>query len=275
MEARLLLAHVCGASVIDIVADRIAPGADALARFEAALARRIGHEPIAYIAGQREFWSLPFAVDKSVLIPRPESEVLIEEALRRFPEREAKLNVLDLGTGSGCLLLAFLSERPQARGLGIDVSADAVAIAECNAHRLGLSARARFLAGDWTEHTGTFDVVLANPPYIKTGDLPSLAPDVVAYEPRIALDGGPDGLNAYRAIAAILPGFLGASSCAFIELGQGQRDSVARIFAAAGLDIEGFVNDLSYIPRCLVAGSGAKAPHVKQKKDMEKETRSG
>jgi len=271
----LLLAHALGVKQEDIIAGRIPPDPQGLARFEDALSRRIAHEPIAYITGQREFWSLPFAVDKRVLIPRPESEVLVEEALRQFPEHDAALDVLDLGTGSGCLLLAFLSERPRARGFGVDSSADAVTVASRNARALQLSDRTQFAACDWSGISGAFDIVFANPPYVRTDEIEALAPDVSCYEPRAALDGGTDGLDAYRAIASVLPRLLGSESRAFVELGRGQGPSVAAIFAGHGLDVEGFVNDLAYVPRCLVVVAGIEAPPVRQKKDMEKEMRSG
>jgi release factor glutamine methyltransferase len=206
LETRLLFAHATGASQEDIVAGRIVPDAAALARFEVLLQRRAAREPIAYILGTREFWSLSFAVGPGVLIPRPETELLVEEALRQFPKREAPLRVLDLGTGSGCLLLAFLSERPCAQGLGIDISADALRWAKRNAQDLKMENRAEFLNCDFCDPLdGVFDVVLVNPPYVKQGGIARLDLDVWAYEPQIALDGGPDGLECYRKIAAVLP----------------------------------------------------------------------
>jgi release factor glutamine methyltransferase len=275
LEARLLLAHAMGVRAEDIVAGRAVPNEEQQNRFEAFIARRIAHEPVAYITGVREFWSLPFLVDTNVLIPRPESETLVEEALRRFPDKDARLDVLDLGTGSGCLLLAFLSERPNARGLGIDRSEAAVAVARRNAEALRLDARARFEVRDWKTISESHDVILTNPPYIKGSDITALAPDVAAYEPQSALDGGPDGLDCYREIARLLQQALAAGGLAFVELGQGQAEAVARIFADNAVDVEGFVNDLAYIPRCLVFARGVNAPHVKRKKGMEKETRSG
>jgi release factor glutamine methyltransferase len=275
LEARLLLAHASGASVEDIVAERVEIIPETIERFDVALKRRMAHEPVAYILGEREFWSLPFLVDSNVLIPRPETEILVEEALRRFPDRDAPLSVLDLGTGSGCLLLSFLSERPSAQGAGIDVSPRAAAIAARNASALGLSARARFAVQDWSEISGQYDLVFSNPPYIKTADIASLAPDVAGYEPLLALDGGDDGLDAYRSLALVLPEVMKSGARAFIELGQGQGDAAARIFQGHGLRIDALVNDLAQIPRCLVLARQTHAPQVKQKKELEKERRSG
>ncbi len=275
LEARLLFAHATGASQEDIIADRVAADGAALTRFGALLQRRTKREPMAYILGAREFWSLPFAVGPGVLIPRPETELLVEEALRRFPERDAAIRVLDLGTGSGCLLLAFLSERPFAQGLGVDISAEALHWAKRNTGDLKMENHAQFLAGDFCAPAGTFDVVFANPPYIKRSDILRLDLDVSGYEPQIALDGGPDGLDRYREIATVLPQRLTPEGRAFVELGRGEAEPVREIFAAQGLRVEGIVNDFQCIPRCLVASAPAKAPHVKRKKQMEKETRSG
>src|SRR3954467_3751763 len=172
-EARLLLAYVLGTSQENIVAGRLLPvRPEQELAFEAVVKRREAREPLAYIIGRREFWSLEFTVGPGVLVPRPESEHLVEQALESFPDRDAPLRVLDLGTGSGCLLLAFLSERPNAEGLGVDASEAAVKIAEENAARLQLSGRTQFTQSDWLENVfGAFDVVLVNPPYIPRGAL--------------------------------------------------------------------------------------------------------
>ena len=253
-EARLLLAHVLGLRPEEIVSGRFSPqGTEFRGRFEAALARRAAREPLAYIIGRREFWSLDFEVGPGVLVPRPESEIMVEEALRRFPIIDAPLRVVDLGTGSGCLLLAFLSERPKAEGFGVDISEEALAIAKRNAASLGLDNRARFLRSDWMGAlSGTWDVIFINPPYIAEGDLDGLDPEVGRYEPRAALDGGPDGLSAYRSIAAGLRPQLRPESRVFLEIGQGQAGPVEGLLAEKGLSVEGTVFDLAGIPRCLV-----------------------
>jgi release factor glutamine methyltransferase len=257
-EARLLLAHALGVRQEDLVSSQIAqPGAAALVRFETALARRVAREPLAYILGSREFWSLDFAVGPDVLVPRPESEVLVEEALRRFPDRDAPLRVLDLGTGSACLLLAFLSERPRARGVGADISPAALAVASQNAAALGLEKRARFVRSDWMKNiSGRFDAIFINPPYIAKGELSALEPEVAFYEPRRALDGGPDGLAAYRKIAGSLRRHLSPEGRAFLEIGEGQARPVEELLAETRLSIDGTVYDLAGILRCLVAGLG-------------------
>ena len=254
-EARLLLAHVMNVRQEDIVAGRLPPLTQEQALgFEAAVNRREKREPLAYIVGRREFWSLDFALHPGVLVPRPESELLIEQALKHFPDRDAPLRVLDLGTGSGCLLLSFLSERPNAQGLGTDLSQDALTIAEQNAAALELSGRARFEQGNWLENVfGTFDVILVNPPYIPRAALDGLNPEVRAYEPRAALDGGPDGLGAYREIANGLKERMKGGGYAFFEVGQGQAPAVETLLLRQGLTVEGTVCDLAGIPRCVIA----------------------
>lgn len=253
-EARLLLAHALGVRPEEIVSGRFSlQGTEFRGRFEAALARRAAREPLAYIIGRREFWSLDFEVGPGVLIPRPESEIMVEEALKRFPIIGAPLSVLDLGTGSGCLLLAFLSERPKAEGLGVDISEEALVVAKRNAVKLGLDSRARFLRNDWTSTlSGNWDVIFINPPYIVEADLDGLDPEVSRYEPKAALDGGPDGLCAYRRIAEALRPHLAPEGRAFLEVGQGQAGRVERLFLEKGLSVKGTVFDLAGIPRCLV-----------------------
>lgn len=254
-EARLLLTHVLGVTQEDIVAERLAPltSKDASA-FETVVKRREAREPLAYIIGRREFWSLDFAVGPGVLVPRPESEILIEQALKHFPDRNARLRVLDLGTGSGCLLLSFLSERPHAQGLGVDISQAALAIAQRNAEALKLLDRTRFLRSDWLENVSdAFDVILINPPYIGRTVLAELQPEVCDYEPESALDGGPSGIDAYRDIAAGLKGRLTGSGQAFFEIGQGQAEAVESLLAANALRVQGTVCDLAGIPRCVIA----------------------
>jgi release factor glutamine methyltransferase len=257
-EARLLLAHVLGLRPEEIVSGKFSlQGAQFRSRFEAAVARRAAREPLAYIIGRREFWSLDFEVGPGVLIPRPESEIMVEEALKRFPMTDAPLRVADLGTGSGCLLLAFLSERPEARGLGVDISEEALAIARRNAASLGLDGRTQFLRNDWMSTlSGTWEVIFINPPYIIEGELDGLDPEVSRYEPRVALDGGPDGLCAYRRLAGLLRPRLAPEGRVFLEVGQGQAGPVERIFLEKGLNIEGTVSDLAGIPRCLVVIAG-------------------
>lgn len=268
-EARLLLAHAMGVRQEQIISGAVAPDAAALARFEQAVARRSRREPFAYIVGRREFFSRDFAVGPGALIPRPESEVLVEEALRRFPTDDEALRVLDLGTGSGCLLLAFLAERALATGLGIDTSEAALVWARRNADRLGLAGRARFLRGDWSASLAArFDVVFVNPPYVKTGDIGTLAPEVAVHEPASALDGGQDGLDAYRRLAPRLADLLSTKGCAFVEIGEGQARSVSSILEKAKLLVDGTLTDLARIYRCLVMVAAEQQSRAKQKKQL-------
>jgi release factor glutamine methyltransferase len=218
------------------------------------LRRMLAHEPLSRILGSREFWGLDFALSPETLDPRPETETVVEAVLARLPEREQPYRFLDLGTGSGCLLLALLSEYPAATGIGIDLAAGAVAAAASNAERLGLRTRADFVIGDWScGIDGPFDVVVANPPYIASADIAGLPPEVRDYDPVLALDGGVDGLGAYRAIAAELPRLLALGALFAGEIGAGQKDGVGGIISATGLVVETIVPDLAGIPRCIVA----------------------
>ncbi len=227
LEARLLLAHALGISPEAVLRDQEL--ATQTGPYEALLARRELREPLALILGRREFWSMEFAVSPATLIPRPESETLIEAARAAFAGGGPR-RILDLGTGSGCLLVAALREFPQACGIGIDVVPAAVDLAIRNAAMHKMERRAAFLCGNWaTAVSARFDLVLANPPYIATGDLASLMPDVSRYEPQRALDGGKDGLAAYRAILGRLPDLLETSGVAVLELGAGQAEAVSAL----------------------------------------------
>jgi release factor glutamine methyltransferase len=223
----------------------------------AALAnRRLAGEPVARILGIKEFWSLPLRVDAATLVPRPETETVVEAALAAIDAggpRARKLRIADLGTGSGALILALLSELPNAFGIGTDVSLQALAVARDNGRRLALT-RARFVACDMaTALRGPFEVIVSNPPYIASGDIAKLAPDVRDFDPRLALDGGPDGLDCYRAIAATAPALLVPGGALIVELGIGQAEPVAYLFAAAGLAPSRPHPDLNGVPRALVA----------------------
>ncbi|MBK1661452.1 peptide chain release factor N(5)-glutamine methyltransferase [Paracraurococcus ruber] len=257
LEARLLLAHALGCRQEDLLRDpRAAVPPGAAARFGDLLRRRLDHAPVAHLLGCQEFWSLPFAVSPATLIPRADSEALVEAALEAFPDRGAVRRVLDLGTGTGCLLLAALSEFPAATGLGLDRVPAAAALARANAARLGLGGRAAFAVADWAAPVaGRFDLVLSNPPYIESAAIPGLMPEVARHEPASALDGGADGLEAYRAIAAALPGLLAPGGRAVLELGQGQEEAVTALAAAAGLRCLACRPDLGGIPRALVLGA--------------------
>lgn len=253
LDARVLLAHALGIDT-GALPGAAEPSADELARYRELLERRAAHEPVAYITGAREFWSLPFAVGPGVLVPRPETETLVEEACPAFPDRKAALDVADFGTGSGCLLLAVLTTFPNARGTGIDASPEALSWARRNADALGVADRCRFLQGSWETALGErFDLVLSNPPYVARREAASLAPDVARYEPPEALYGGEDGLAAYRALAPVIAAVLKPDGLALLEIGAGQASQVRDILARAGLCVTAEIPDLGGIPRCIAA----------------------
>jgi release factor glutamine methyltransferase len=259
-EARLLLGHVLGRAPGLLTTEAGAPvGETDAARFRDLVARRAAHVPAAHLTGTRGFWTLDLIVTPDVLIPRPDSETLIEAALAALPDRSVVRRVLDLGTGSGALLLAALAEFPVALGVGVDRSPATLAVARANAARAGLADRALFVCGDWTAPLReTFDLVLANPPYIPSGEIAGLAPEVRDHDPRTALDGGPDGLAAFRAILADLPRVLAFSGLAVLELGAGQAADVAALAAASRLGIAQLRQDLGGIPRAILLRHGEK-----------------
>jgi release factor glutamine methyltransferase len=231
--------------------------------FQSYVKRRIAREPVAYIIGYKEFWSLEFSVAPGVLIPRPDTETVIQEVFDRFSGNSAPLRILDLGTGSGCLLVALLKEYPRATGVGIDESEQALAIAARNIAAHGLEDRAELRRGNWLDGLdGEWDVIVSNPPYIPSADIAGLEPDVRDYEPRGALDGGPDGLDAVRALAAGLK--KAKFRAAFIEIGIGQGESAKALMAAEGLTVQHVAPDLAGIPRVVVTG-----PVTAPKKELE------
>lgn len=257
LDARLLVAAALGLKPDALrLADDRPIAADGEARIEALVARRIeAREPVSRILGRREFWSLDFRVTPDVLDPRPDSETLVEAALALVPNRSAPLRVLDLGTGSGCLLLAVLLERPSAAGLGIDASEAALAVARENAARLGFAERARFQRGDWGRGLAErFDLILCNPPYIAERERPALAPEVARHDPPEALFAGPDGLDAYRAILPDLPRLLADGGRALLEIGATQAGAVSELARRAGLDVLEIKRDLAKRERCIVLG---------------------
>ena len=221
------------------------------------LARMLASEPLSRILGHREFWGLDFALSADTLDPRPESETVVEAVLQRIPNRGVPLRLLDLGTGSGCLLLALLSELPGAIGIGIDIAPGAVTTARRNAAALGLTGRAGFVVGDWgTSLSARFAVIVANPPYIARAALAALPHEVADHDPLRALDGGGDGLAAYRALAADLPSLLTLGGIFAAEIGSGQAAAVGAILRSHGMRIEGVQPDLAGIGRCVIARYG-------------------
>jgi release factor glutamine methyltransferase len=253
-EARIMLAHAMACREEDLLRD---PGAVvpavASAAFGDLLRRRARHEPMAHILGSVGFWTLALETSPATLIPRGDSETIVEAALAAFEAPAGIRRVLDLGTGTGALLLAVLSECSGATGVGVDLSPDAAALAARNAAANGLAERAAFLCGDWAEAiAGRFDLILSNPPYVETADVPRLMPEVARFEPALALDGGMDGLDAYRRLARQLPRLLAPGGRAVLEVGQGQRPDVEALAQRAGLAPVSVRRDLAGIERALV-----------------------
>lgn len=252
-EARLILAHALGVDALAVTGypERDVPD---VSRYEFLIGRRAAREPLSYLTGRREFWSLDFEVTPATLDPRPDSETLVEAALAAVPDPDAAPTILDFGTGTGCLLLALLSERPRANGIGIDVDPAAVAVARRNATRFGLAMRAHFAVGDWgAALDGRFNLVIANPPYIPSAEIPGLEREVAEYEPRRALDGGQDGLDSYRRLARDIARLLAPDSgVAVLEFGVGQGDDVASLLVREGLVASRFARDLAGRRRCIV-----------------------
>jgi len=257
-DARLLMAYALGVDRAELIAN----GGRALTveqaeAIDALAARRLRREPVARIFGHKEFWSLSLQIGPAVLVPRPETETVVEAALdavARDARPMAQLRILDIGTGSGALLLALLSDLPNAVGTATDISAAALDVARANAERSGLAGRCTFIACDIAAGApGPFDLVVSNPPYVVHGEIASLPPEVRDYDPALALDGGADGLDAYRAIAAQARGLLAPGGKLIVELGAGQEAAVRAMFTKAGLTAVAVLNDLAGIPRALTA----------------------
>jgi release factor glutamine methyltransferase len=256
LDARLLVGHVLGLDHAALAAQSGRTlGVAEMEAIAAVATRRLAHEPVARIVGSKEFWGLPLRLNAETLVPRPETETVVEAALDALGRgRQRAMRVADLGTGSGALLLALLSELlPSAFGVGTDLSLPALDCARHNAAALGLDARASFVACDYAAALKPpFDLVVANPPYVARGDIVTLAPEVGLFDPPRALDGGVDGLDAYRAIASDMQRLLSPQGLLVLELGAGQRDAVIELFAAAGLAPGPCRHDLSGIARALL-----------------------
>jgi release factor glutamine methyltransferase len=255
--AALLLRAASGLKSTDIIGTPEAALGAAAERVAAFAARRKAGEPLSRVLGRREFWSLSLAISPDVLDPRPETETIVEAALAKFADRRAEaLRVLDLGVGSGALIAALLSELPAASGVGVDVSEGAAAVARANVDAVGLAARAEIKIGDWGAGLeGRFDLIVANPPYIRTGDIAKLTREVRDHDPRLALDGGADGLAAYRALMPDVARLIAPAGWFFLEVGADQAQDVERIAAGAGLAEMTTIADLAGIAR-VVAGRG-------------------
>jgi release factor glutamine methyltransferase len=269
LDARLLAARALGidsAAVLARDAERLE--SRARARIDDLVERRARREPMAHILGTREFWSRPIAVGPAVLTPRPETETLVEAALAWGGTDRPALSVLDLGTGSGCLLAALLGEWPSASGVGVDIDGRALEVARANARALGFADRTHFVCADWGDGlAGSFDVVLCNPPYVREADIDGLMPEVALFEPRRALSGGADGLDAYRALGPRLGRLIAPGGAAFLEIGSGQAAGVSAILRKGRLTVVDVAGDLAGEP-CCVTLRHAERP-VETKKGLE------
>lgn len=252
LDARLLLQEASGVTREAMIADPDRTiGPEAAARFRGFIERRLTGEPVSRILGHREFYGRDLIVSPATLDPRPDTETLIEAALSLMPAGKP-CRLIDLGTGTGAIALTLLAERPLAEAVLTDISADALAVARANAERLGVAARAGFIAGNWfAGASGRFDLILSNPPYIPTAILPTLEPDVRDFDPGTALDGGPDGLAPYREIAARAPFFIAARGHVIVEIGEGQAVEIEDIFRSSRMMPENRWKDLAGHVRCL------------------------
>lgn len=255
VDARLLVAEVAG-----IAPDRVALAPDTpltseqAARLEHLAVRRERREPISHILGRRGFWTLELKVTADTLDPRGDTETLVEAVLARVADRSAPLRVVDFGTGTGAILLALLSELPNASGVAVDKSSAALAVARENAESNGLAGRVDLVQSDWAAAVeGSADVVVSNPPYIPDSDIDRLEPEVATYEPRLALAGGPDGLECYRVLVPQMAALAVPGGVVAVEVGAGQARDVAALFRQAGLTVVALPRDLAGVERCVVA----------------------
>jgi release factor glutamine methyltransferase len=261
LDARILVGHALGLDLTDLIcaAERRLDAGE-IARIEILAARRLRREPVARITGTKEFWGLPFSITTDVLVPRPDTETVVERALamlRPTGGQSPTLRIADLGVGSGAILVALLTELPHATAIGTDRDVAALTLARENAQRLGVASRAAFVACDFGAAVAPgCDLVVTNPPYVRTGDIATLAPEVGRFDPHAALDGGPDGLAAYRVIAAQAARILTPGGCLVAEIGHGQGPGVAALFRAAGFIEIGIWPDLGGVERAVVTRRG-------------------
>ena len=260
LDARLLVGHALGLDHTALASDGDRPlSADDVSAIRDLATRRLAHEPVARIVGRKEFWGLEFKVTPATLVPRPETETLVEAALAAIPDRSPALRIADFGTGTGALLLALLSEFPNAVGIGTDISVSALVVARDNAIRLGAGSRAYFAVCDYgLALRGPFDLIISNPPYIASGDMAGLDPEVRNYDPRLALDGGTSGLDAYRAVVAHAGYLLAPKGILLVELGAGQASSVADLMGQGGIVPDAPKPDLSGHFRALLGRPAAR-----------------
>jgi release factor glutamine methyltransferase len=253
LDARLLVLAALAISPTDLIArPDTALTPDETERLAALARRRLAHEPVARIVGEREFWGLPFRLSPETLVPRPDTETVVETALGLIPDRQEALRIVDFGTGSGCILTALLHELPRAQGLGIDRSFGALGTARLNAHMNGVGNRSLFAASDWASAVrGPFDLLVSNPPYIASAAIPGLDAEVREHDPLPALDGGADGLDAYRVLLGEAGRLLRPGGLAVLEIGYDQAAALRQLAQAHGLDVLRVAHDLSGHPRCV------------------------
>lgn len=258
-EARYFMKQVCGIDDIDLLLrdDRTVAGPE-IEKLEQGLSRRLQGEPVSKICGEREFWGLLFRVTPDVLDPRPDTETLVEAALKRF-KASPPATILDLGTGTGCIIVALLSEWPHAKGMGVDISSKALSVAGENARINSVSDRLTLVESNWgAKIKERYDLIVSNPPYISIQELPNLPAAVKNFDPILALDGGNDGLDCYRKIISELKSLMKKDGACFLEVGYSQAEDVARLVEDSGLSVEGVHADMTGIPRVVEISFGEK-----------------
>lgn len=254
LDSRLLLQNVLGISYEQLLvsATRELTGEEEQA-FEAYVMRRLKREPVAKILGEKEFWGMKFKTTSATLDPRPDTETLIESVLRNYKEKDRPFKILDLGTGTGCILISLLKEYPNATGLGVDRSLEALQIARENAEKNNVAERLDFVQSDWFSNvTDKYDIIVSNPPYIKNDSIKHLSEEVALYEPKLALEGGNEGLDAYKRIVSGIDNFLNPHAKGFFEIGKWQEEPVAEIIHKQGLQVAEVWEDLAGVPRVVV-----------------------
>ncbi len=254
LDSRLLLQNVLGITYEQLLVSATRELSDEESQgFESYIMRRLKREPVAKILEEKEFWGLKFKTTQATLDPRPDTETLIESVLRNFKDKERPFKILDLGTGTGCIIISLLKEYPNATGLGVDKSLDALQVARENSEKNNTANRLDFVQSDWFSNvTDKYDIIVSNPPYIKNDSIQHLSEEVALFEPKLALEGGNEGLDAYKNIAEKIEGFLNPHAKAFFELGKWQEEPVAEIINKKGFQVAEVWEDLAGVPRVMV-----------------------